>query len=49
MDLWNSPRDPDCESISSIKKFMDAFASAKHAENPKGVDAELLQKIWRID
>ena len=28
---------------------MGAFASASHAENPKGVDAELLQKIWRID
>ena len=28
---------------------MDAFASASHAEKPKGADAELLQKIWRID
>ena len=28
---------------------MDAFDSATHAENPKGVDAKLLQKIWRID
>jgi len=28
---------------------MDVFASATHAEKPKGVNAELLQKIWRID
>ena len=28
---------------------MDSFASAPHAEKPKGVDDELLQKIWIID
>ena len=28
---------------------MDAFTSAYHAEKSKGVDNELLQKIWRID
>ena len=28
---------------------MEAFARATHAENPKGVDAELLQKIWQIN
>ena len=39
----------DCEYLGSINKFMDSFASATHAENPKGVDAELLQNIWQID
>ena len=37
MDLWDSPRNTDCESLGSIKKFMYAFPRAKHAENPKGV------------
>ena len=45
MDLWDSPRDPDRESLGSIKKFVDAFASPTHAEKPKMVDAKLLQKI----
>ena len=49
MYLWDSPRDPNCESLGSIKNFIDAFASATRAEKPKGVDAELLQNIWRID
>ena len=49
MDLWYSPQDSDCEYLDSITKFMDAFASATHAEKPKGVDAELLQNIWWID
>ena len=43
MDIWDQ-----CESIGAGSGSMDAFASASHAENPKGVDAELLQKIWRI-
>ena len=49
MDLWDSPRDHDCEYLGSIKNLMYAFASATHAEKSKGVDAELLQNIWRID
>ena len=49
MNLWDSPRHPFCESLSSIKKFMDAFASATHAENQEGVDIELLQNIWWIE
>ena len=49
MDLWYSPRHPYCHYLDSIKKFMDAFSSATHAENPKGVDAKLLQNIWQID
>ena len=28
---------------------MYAFASATHAEKPKGVDAKLIQNIWKID
>ena len=49
MDFWDSPKDLDCESLGSCNKFMDAFASATHAENQKGVDAKLLQKILQID
>ena len=44
MNIWDQ-----CESVGLGSGHMDAFASASHAENPKGVDAELLQKIWRID
>ena len=29
--------------------FDDFMVSATHAENPKGVSAEMLSKIWRID
>ena len=49
MDLWDSTQDPDCEYLGSSKKFVDAFAIATHAENPKGVYAKLLQNIWWID
>ena len=49
MDLWDSPQDPDCESLGSIHKFLDAFAIPTHAEKPKVVDAELFQNIWRIN
>ena len=49
MDLWDSPRYPDCEYLGSIKKFMDAFTSATHAENPKEVDSKLLQIFWQIN
>ena len=40
MDNWYQ-----CESVGSGSGYMDAFISASHSENPKGVDAELLQKI----
>ena len=49
MDLWDSLQDPDCEYLGSIKNFTNDFASATHDEKPKGVDAKLLQNIWRID
>ena len=49
IDLWDSTGDPDCGSLGSIKKIMDAFARKTHAEKPKGVDAKLLQNIWQID
>ena len=49
MDLWDSPQYPDCEYLGSSNKFMDAFVSATHAENPNVVDAKLLQKIWWIN
>ena len=49
MEIRDSPQDPDYESLGSIKKFMDASASETHAENPKGVDVELLQNIWWIN
>ena len=47
-------QDPDCEmdiwdqreSVGAVSGYMDAFASASHAENPKGVNAELLQ--WQL-
>ena len=44
MDIWDQ-----CESVGAGSGYMDALPSASHAENPKGVDSELLQKIWRID
>ena len=42
-------QDSGCESLGSINKFVDAFAIPTRAENPKVVDAKLLQNIWRID
>ena len=44
MDIWDH-----CENVGPGIGYMDAFASASHAKNFKGVDAELLQIIWRID
>ena len=44
MDIWDQ-----CESVGAGSDYMDSFSSSSHAENPKGVDAELLQKIWIID
>ena len=49
IDLLDSPQDLDCESLGSGNKFMDAFASATRAENPKGVDTKLLQRICQIN
>ena len=49
------PEDPDCvifECQEAVGGFADNFtaaADAAHAEKPKGVSADLLQKIWRID
>ena len=48
IDFWDDP-EPNVEHISEGSALMDVFASATHAEKPKGVNAELLQKIWRID
>ena len=44
MDIWDQ-----CESVGAGTGYMDAFTSASHAETLNGVDAELLNKIWRID
>ena len=43
-----NPQEPDeCELF--INTVRNAFASATHAEKPKGVSPELLKKIWGID
>ena len=42
-------QDSDCEMLDASDKMMNAFASAVHTEKPKGVSAELLENIWRID
>ena len=41
MDIWDQ-----YESVGAGTGYIKAFTSASHAENPKGVNAELLQKIW---
>ena len=41
--------DPDIECMGEGSALMTVFAGATHAEHPKGVISELLQKIWRID
>ena len=35
--------------LNSDDNFDDIMVSATHAENPKGVSADMLSKIWRID
>ena len=39
-DIWDQ-----YESVGAGSGYVDAFVSAPHAENPKGVDAELLQNV----
>ena len=46
IDFWEA--DPGSESIGVATAFSEAFVGASHAEKPKGVNAELLQKILRI-
>ena len=48
IDFWDDP-EPDVEHIGEGSALIDVFASATHAEKPKGVYSELLQKVWRID
>ena len=49
------PDDPDCvifechEAVGGFSNSFQTTASAAHAEKPKGVSADLLQKIWQID
>ena len=49
------PEDPDCvifECNAAVGGSSDEFAAsagATHAEKPKGVTAELLKRIWRIN
>ena len=44
VDIWYK-----CKSVGAGSDYMEELTSTYHAEKPKGVDAELLQKIWRID
>ena len=44
-----NPQVSDCVIFYASEDFTDVFASATHAENPKGVSVDLLSKIWRID
>ena len=48
-EILENTQDTDCEMLDASDKMMNGFSSATHAEKPKGVSAELLENIWRID
>ena len=48
MSTFANPQDTDFEIFHSREDSIDFFASITHAENPKGVSADLLSNISQI-